>query len=110
MPKFVYAPEGADPMKWEFDPMRLLSPEAMAIEKLTGMSFGIEWQEACVSGNMTAVHALLYVFLKRQNPTLKPDQVVFSLADIGFEADEEPVSVPEGLDETDPKEGGLTTT
>lgn len=87
--KFVYKPEGADPRSWDFDPDKMLSAEMMAVERLTGMTWR-EWIDACARGSITAIHALLYVFLKRSTPTLQPDQVEFSIAEIDFEDDEVP--------------------
>lgn len=83
----TYKPEGVDPKSWEFEFERLLSPEVMAIEKLTKMSFG-EWTQAVGSQSMTAIHALVWIFLKRETPALKPEQVTFSMADIDVELKE----------------------
>lgn len=86
--QFVYKPEGADPRKFEFDPTKLMNPEAEAIERVTKMTFG-EWGTAVTKGSMTAVHALLWVMLKRSDPTLAYDAVQFSLADVDFELSDE---------------------
>jgi hypothetical protein len=82
--QFVYKPEGADPLRWEFDPNRLMSPEVEVIERHTGLTFG-EWADAVGRGSFTAIHGLLYVLLKRKHPTLKWDEVAFCMADIDFE-------------------------
>ena len=108
--KFVYAPEGAEPKKWDYNPARLMSPEAEAIERHTGMTFG-EFNVKCGQGSFTALHGLLYVLLKREYPTIKYDEVQFCLDDINFEPDDndpepEESDEPEGEDaaaETDPK-------
>lgn len=86
--KFVYTPEGLDPKKWEFDPGRLMSPECMAIEKLTGQSLSA-WQRSFLSDSITAQHAYLWVMLKRENPTLTPDQVQFMPSEITVEWDDD---------------------
>lgn len=89
--KFIYKPEGTeepDWKTWEFDPDKLMSPEAEAIERLTGFTYS-EWGDAVSRGSMAAIHGLLYVMLKRENPTLKYDSVVFCLAEIDFEVDDE---------------------
>jgi hypothetical protein len=88
MPQFVYKPEGATPKKWDFDPSKLMSPEAIAIERLTGMTFG-EWQDALSRGSMLALQALLYVLLKRETPTLKFDDVQFCNDDVDVELTDE---------------------
>lgn len=86
--QFVYKPEGADPKAWEFRPEKLMSPEAEAIERLTKMTFG-EWTRAVRGGSMLALHGLLYVMLKREYPTLKWDEVQFSLSEVDFELTDE---------------------
>ena len=108
--RFVYTPEGADPISWDYNPTRLMSPEAEAIERHTGMTFG-EFTVACGRGSMLAIHGLLYVLLKRQHPTLKFDEVQFCIDEIDFEVDDTDViaesgAEPEGedaADEADPK-------
>lgn len=86
--QFVYKPEGADPLRWEFDPNRLMSPEVEVIERHTGLTFG-EWADAVGRGSFTAIHGLLFVLLKRKHPTLKWDEVAFCMAEIDFEMDPE---------------------
>lgn len=81
--KFRYAPAGADPQEWEYEPGKLMSPEAEAIERHTGLTFP-EWINAVGKGSMLAIHGLLFVLLKRENPTLKWDQVQFAFDDYDF--------------------------
>lgn len=92
MPKVTYQPEGVEtPKEWDFKPGRMLSPEMGAIEKHTGMLFP-EWVEKFQRGSTLAIHAFLYVMLKRENPTLKFDDVVFCLDEVSFDlSDEEAV-------------------
>ena len=87
--KFIYKPEGADPRSWDFDPSKMLSAEMIAIERLTGFTWE-EWIDACSRGSMLAVHALLYVLLKRSAPQLKPDEVQFTLDEIDMQPDDVP--------------------
>ena len=82
--KFVYTAEGADSLEWDFQPGKLMNAEAEAIERLTGMTF-VTWQKAVLEGSVRAVHGLLYVMLKRDNPALKYDQVVFCMDEIDFD-------------------------
>lgn len=89
MPKFIYKPEGAEPRTWHFDADKMKSVEMMAIERLTGLTYA-EWAEAAERGSITAVHALLYVLLKRDVPGLDPDEVQFTLDEIDMEADDTP--------------------
>lgn len=89
--QFVYKPEGVEPdawKRWEFDANKLMSPEAEAIERHTGMTFG-EWKNAVVNESVRALHGLLFVMLKRENATLKWDEVQFSMSEVDFELDDE---------------------
>jgi hypothetical protein len=86
--QFRYTPEGADTMVFEYDPKKLLSPEAEKVETLTGWSYA-EFGQQLLTGSMKAYHALLYVFLKRSDPTLKYDQVVFSFGEIDLAFDDQ---------------------
>jgi hypothetical protein len=72
--KFIYKPEGVEPMEFDFAPGKLRSPEAEAIEKVTGLYLPA-WQEAAGEGSQRALRAFLWVMLKRKQPTLKFDQV-----------------------------------
>jgi hypothetical protein len=85
--KFVYKPEGAEPKSWDFAPDRLMNAEAEAIERHTGLTFG-EFVDKISATSFLAIHGLLYVMLKRTIPTLKWDEVQFSLADVDFELDD----------------------
>ena len=86
--QFVYTQGGASPRKWDFDPSRLMNAEAEAIERVSKLSFA-EWADAVTRGHMGAIHALLWVMLKRVDPTLAYDAVQFSLSEIDFELDDE---------------------
>lgn len=86
--KFVYKPEGADAKSWDFAPEKLMSPEAEAIERHTGMTYA-EWGTAVTRGSVLALHGLLFVMLKRNVPTLKWDDVQFSMSELDFELDDE---------------------
>lgn len=81
MPKFTYKPEGAEPKTWDFSFGKFMSPERIVIEKLTGLGWA-EFQHALGRDSTIAIHALLYVLLKRENPTLTPDQVQFCDDDV----------------------------
>lgn len=88
MSRFVYTKEGETPKSWEFDPNKLLSPEAETIERNTGWTFG-EWLDKLGAGSVLATHALLHVFLKRDIPPLQFNQVEFSMSEIDMELDDE---------------------
>lgn len=70
----TYRPEGADERRWPFKPERLMSAEAEAIERQTGWTYE-EFGERLIKGSVTARRALLWVMLKREEPTLRYSQV-----------------------------------
>lgn len=86
--RITYTPEGAEPQVFEFKPKKLMSPEAEAIERHTGMTYK-QFADAIGETSMLATHALLWVFLKRKDPTLKYDQVQFCLEEIEFDLDDD---------------------
>lgn len=86
--KFTYTPEGAEPRTWNFKARDLMSPEATAIEKATGMDFD-DAISRFENGNIGCIRAVLWVLLKRQTPTLKLADVVFRVSEVAFEPDEE---------------------
>lgn len=86
--QFRYKPEGIEPKVWEFRPYKLMSPEAELIEKRTGMAFA-DWARVVTEGSMIALRALLFVMLKRGEPTLKWEQLQFSMSEVDFILDDE---------------------
>lgn len=79
--RLVYKPEGVEPKSWPFDPEKMPSNELILIEQLTGMTFG-EWADAITRGSMTALHAALWVLLRRADDTLEPSALVFTMDDV----------------------------
>ena len=84
----TYQPEGAEAKTWSFKPGKMLSPEIIAIEKLTGMPFGV-WREALFSDHFLVVHALLYTLMKRDSPTLRPEHVQFTPDEVKLDLDDD---------------------
>lgn len=85
--KLVYTPEGAERREWEFDPNRILNVEAEAIERATGLTW-TEVLQATGRGSVGAIHAILWVLLKRSTPTLGYDDVVFGMHEVDFQVDD----------------------
>lgn len=81
---FKYAPEGADPRQWTYSPDKLMSSEAEAIEKVTHLTYQ-EFGMRLLSGSVTARRALLWVMLKRTEPTLRYSQVDFPAGAVELE-------------------------
>jgi len=81
----VYKPEGTEePQRWKYQPKKLMSPERELLEKLTSKNFS-EFTVDVQKGNSRCRRALLYVYLKRQHPTLKFDDVDFAWDELTLE-------------------------
>jgi len=97
MPRLTYTPEGADPKVWDFSFGRLLSPERLAIEKLTGLGWQ-DVQRGFFNNQGAVVHALLFVLLKRDIPALRAEELVFCDDEIGLDlTDDEAVDAVKEL-------------
>lgn len=84
--RVTYKPEGADPRVWTFRPGKLMNVEAEEIERVTRLDFSAWTQKLPpLAVNMTALHGLLYILLKRDIPTLKYDEVQFSADELDYE-------------------------
>ena len=89
MPRLIYTPEGSDtPKTWDFSFGRLLSPERIAIEKMTGLGWQ-HVQRGFFENRGDVIHALLFVLLKRDIPTLRAEEVVFCDDEIGLDVTDE---------------------
>lgn len=84
--KFTYTPDGGDPRSWDFRPGKMLNVEAEECERLFGDTFQV-FGQAFMSGSMKAYHVLLYVFLHRNSPGLKYEQVQFTNDEISVDFD-----------------------
>jgi len=81
----VYQPEGSEePQRWKYLPKKLMSAERETIERLTGKNF-TEFSQDVLKGNSRCRRALLFVYLKREHPTLKFDDVDFAWDELTLE-------------------------
>lgn len=80
----IYRPEGAKERRWTFAPDKLLSSEAEAIEKVTGFTYE-EFGQRLIKGSAAARRALLWVYLKREEPTLRHSQIDVPVGAIGVD-------------------------
>jgi hypothetical protein len=81
----VYKPEGSEePKRWKYQPKKFMSPEREMLEKLTGKNF-TEFSTAVLQGNSRCRRALLYLYQKREHPTLKFDDVDFAWDELTLE-------------------------
>ena len=80
----VYADGGDEPKRWKYQPKKLMSAEREMLEKYTGRDF-TEFSKAVLKGNAKCRRALLYLYLKREHPTLKFDDVDFAWDELTLE-------------------------
>ncbi|MET7679399.1 hypothetical protein [Streptomyces sp. NPDC005423] len=81
----VYQPEGSDePKRWKYQPKKLMSPEREMLERFTGKNF-TEFTQDVLKGNSRCRRALLYLYQKREHPTLKFDDVDFAWEELTLE-------------------------
>ena len=81
----IYKPEGSDePKRWKYNPRKIMSAEREAIERLTGRNWS-DFVKDVVKGSSLSRRALLYVFLKREHPTTKFDDVDFAWDELELE-------------------------
>lgn len=80
-----YQPEGSEePQRWKYLPKKLMSVERELIEKLTGKNFS-EFTVDVQKGNSRCRRALLFIYLKRDHPQLKFDDVDFAWDELTLE-------------------------
>jgi hypothetical protein len=79
-----YTPPGADKQVFPYDPEKLMSSEAEAIEKVTHLTYS-EFGLELIKGSVTARRALLWVLLKRKDPQLRHAQVDFPAGAVELE-------------------------
>ena len=93
----TYTPEDGEKREWQFEPRRLMSPEAEAIEKVTHWTFQ-EFSSKFLAGSMLAYRAVVWIMLKREDPPLRFQDVSICLDDlsIGFD-DVEQIRIREAL-------------
>lgn len=81
----VYTPEGSEePKRWKYDPRKLMSPEREMLERKTGKNFS-EFSEAVLKGNSQCRRVLLYLYLKREHPTTRYEDVDFAWDELTLE-------------------------
>lgn len=83
---FTYKPADGDEQRWTFKPNKMPNHEAEAIEKRTDWTYGtfcIKLQQ----GSTLARRALLWVFLRRQHPTIRFEDVRFETGELELEMD-----------------------
>lgn len=74
--------------KFEISPQDVLNVEAIAVKKKTGLDFQ-PWMEALAQFNAEALTAFVWIAKKRQEPTLRFEDVSFAMGSIDFEMTDE---------------------
>ncbi|MFC8438027.1 hypothetical protein ACFWHF_11995 [Streptomyces griseoincarnatus] len=81
----VYSPEGSDePKRFKYNPRKIMSAEREWIERRTERNWA-DFTKDVVAGNSLCRRALLYVFLKREHPGIKWDDVDFAWDELVLE-------------------------
>jgi hypothetical protein len=90
--KLIYQPEGEAAQEFVYQPTKLLSPEAEAIEKIGRGGWWDSYDEfgiAFMKGNMRAKRAVLFIMLKRQNPGIRFEDISFAPTELLVAWDDE---------------------
>lgn len=82
----IYKPEGQDePTRWRFNPRRgLLAVEREDIERRTGLPYA-EFTQHVLKGSSLCRRALLYVFLRREHPKTRWEDVDFEWDELNLD-------------------------
>lgn len=81
----VYKPEGSEePKRWKYSPKRLMSSEREMLERRTGKNFS-EFTTDVVKGNSQCRRALLFMYLKREHPGVRYEDVDFAWDELDLE-------------------------
>ncbi|MFJ8804190.1 hypothetical protein [Streptomyces sp. NPDC102487] len=81
----VYKPEGSEePSRWKYNPRKIMSAEREWVERRTERNWS-EFTKDVVQGSSLCRRALLYIFLKREHPGVKYDDVDFAWDELSLE-------------------------
>lgn len=84
----IFTPEDGEKREWDFKLHKLLTTEAEAIEKRAGIPY-IELHPRLMTSQPSARRALIWVLLKRSDPTLQYMDVDFPMGAFQAELDDE---------------------
>jgi hypothetical protein len=96
----IHVGHGEARQTYEYRHGKLLNVEFGAMERVSGL-IGRDLEEALDKGGQNAMQALIWVLRKRQEPTLRFEQVVFNLEDLSVEVvndDGSPLDDDEGVE------------
>ncbi|NMO52032.1 hypothetical protein HH310_12595 [Actinoplanes sp. TBRC 11911] len=72
-----YSPEGQPTQRWHMKPGNFRVPEMKLIQQVSGIKWG-QFAAELQLGNIDALQALLWTYLRRQHPALKIEDVDFA--------------------------------
>jgi len=85
----TFTPDEGAPTVWPFKPDRLLTTEAEAVERVTGLTYS-EFGQAIFKGSTTAYRALVWVLRKRNGePDIRFKDVDFYIGQLEIDLDDE---------------------
>lgn len=101
----VYQPEGQEgPTRFKYLPRKLMSADRELLERQTGKNYS-EFTKEVVSGSSVCRRALLFMFLRREHPKLRYDDVDFAWDELTLEySKSELLKMREGLESSVPAE------
>jgi hypothetical protein len=84
----TFTPDEGEKQEWRFRGDKLMTTEAEAVEKVTGMTYA-EFGERLLNGNPTARRAVVWVMRKRTEPTLRFGEVDFPMGALRLDFEDE---------------------
>jgi hypothetical protein len=87
----VYTPDGSDEQRWEYQPRKLRATEREMLEKRTERNF-TEFTADCLQGNSLCRRALLFLFLRRDHPRTRWDDIDFTWDELRLEYSKQELS------------------
>jgi hypothetical protein len=104
--KITYTPRDGEPREWLWKPAQTDSREVELIEEVMGDLPWVTCVSKFLAGSTRARRALMWVFLRRENPALRFDQVWFRMDEVGDDFDDDEIAAMrrrlEGPPEDDP--------
>jgi len=89
--KIVFKPKDSAAREWPFDPDDIEMVDASFIKKQTRMTH-VEWKKALMQQDADALHGLLWVLGKQDNPLYRWSDVRFRMNEISFDFDDDEVT------------------
>jgi len=89
--KVVFTPKDGARREWPFDPDDIEMMDASFIKKQTRMTHS-EWKKALLEQDADALHGLLWMLGKQDNPLYRWSDVRFRMNEISFDFDDDEVA------------------